>query len=211
MRSFDEAARTWDDDPQKAQRARRVADAISATIPALSGMDVLEYGSGTGLLGLALLRNVRSITLADSSREMTAVARQKIAALGATNATAIQLDLASGPAPETRFDVLCTLLTLHHIADTGAILRRFHDLLRPGGTLCISDLDAEDGSFHGAGFEGHNGFERERLAGELSASGFPEPRFSTVFEILKNTPAGIRSFPAFLAVARRGQTAALKR
>jgi 2-polyprenyl-3-methyl-5-hydroxy-6-metoxy-1,4-benzoquinol methylase len=203
MSEFDAKARTWDDDPQKVMRARRVADLVAARVPGLQAMDVLEYGSGTGLLGLALHGRVGSLTLADASREMTAVAREKIAALAAAHVVALQLDLSSGALPPARYDLVCTLLTLHHIRDTDGILRSFHDLLRPGGHVCISDLDAEDGSFHGQGFDGHPGFRRDALAARLAAAGFGDVRLETAFEIEKAGAAGARRYPAFLAVARR--------
>lgn len=204
MTDFDAKARTWDDDPQKLERARRVAELIAKRVPELSRMDVFEYGSGTGLLGLALRCRVGSLTLADSSSEMTAVAREKLAVLGASpRVTAVQLDLSAGTLPEARYDLVCTLLTLHHIRDTDAILRSFHTLVRPGGCLCVSDLDEEDGSFHGPGFDGHNGFSRDALAARLEAAGFLHVRCETAFEIEKQGAAGTRRYPVFLAIAQR--------
>lgn len=201
---FDSKARSWDVDPAKRERARRVAEEIRSAVPDLSRRAVLEYGAGTGLLGLELQPHVARITLADSSREMLAVAEEKIAAAGARNATATFLDLAEGPAPaEARFELVCTLLTLHHIPDTDAILRAFHGLLTPGGVLCVSDLDAEDGSFHGAGFSGHHGFDRKDLAARLERAGFRGVRFSTVQEVRKESGGATRSYPLFLAIADR--------
>jgi 2-polyprenyl-3-methyl-5-hydroxy-6-metoxy-1,4-benzoquinol methylase len=203
MSDFDAKARTWDDDPQKVERARRVAEAIAARVPGLSRMTVLEYGSGTGLLGLALQPRVAALTLADSSREMTAVAREKIAASGARNVTAVLLDLTADAAPGERYDLVCTLLTLHHIADVGAVLRRFHELLVPGGVVCVSDLEEEDGSFHPPGAAAHRGFHPGALARQLEAAGFRDVRTERVTQIEKQTAGGLRSFPVFLAVARR--------
>lgn len=198
---FDARARTWDDDAAKRDRARAVAEAIARRVPALSGKTVLEYGAGTGLLGLVLQPLVREVTLADSSREMLAVAEEKIAARGVRNARTLFLDLAAQAAPPSRFDVVCTLMTLHHIADTDAILRAFRELLPAGGTLCAADLDREDGSFHGAGFTGHHGFDRDVLQERLERAGFEDVRFETVSEVKKETAAGSRVYPIFLAVA----------
>lgn len=200
---FDARARTWDADGSKWERARAVAKAIAAEVPGLSRMSVLEYGCGTGLLGFALQPHAAHVTLADSSREMLAVVEEKIAAAGARNATATFLDLTAGPPPEDRYDLVCTLLTLHHLPDTDGILRAFHALLSPGGLLCVSDLDLEDGSFHGKGFTGHHGFERADLAARMERAGFRDARFSTVAEIQKETEAGARKFPLFLAIATR--------
>ncbi|GEJ57138.1 class I SAM-dependent methyltransferase [Anaeromyxobacter diazotrophicus] len=203
MSEFDAKARTWDDDPQKAERARCVADAIAARVPDLARRRALEYGSGTGLLGFALRGRVAALTLADSSSEMTRVAREKIAALGARDVTAVQLDLTTGPAPGEVYDLVCTLLTLHHVPDVPALLRRFHALVAPAGYVCVADLDEEDGSFHGAGFEGHRGFRREVMASWLAEAGFSAIELQGVFEIERPGPGGIRRYPVFLAVGRR--------
>jgi 2-polyprenyl-3-methyl-5-hydroxy-6-metoxy-1,4-benzoquinol methylase len=201
---FDARARTWDDDPAKRERARQVADAIRARVPALERRSVLEYGAGTGLLGLALQPLVSHVTLADASREMLAVADEKISAAGIRNATTLRLDLTAAPPPELRFDVVCALMTLHHIPDTDRVLRAFHGLLPGGGFLCVADLDREDGSFHGAGFSGHDGFDRADLRARLERSGFRDVAFETVFEVRRDTAAGSRVFPVFLATAVRG-------
>lgn len=203
MNEFDAKAGTWDTDPAKVERARRVAEAIAREVSLRPWMSVLEYGCGTGLLGLALHHHVQHVTLADSSREMLAVVRKKIAALGVNNATPIELDLLKGPRLDARFDVVCTLMTLHHIVDTDAILRRFHELSSDGGSLCISDLDREDGSFHGHGFHGHNGFDRDDLAARLVQAGFRNARFTTVGEIAKQAGGVTRRFPIFLTVCEK--------
>ena len=204
VEDFDAKAKTWDDDPTKAERAMRVAEAIAAEVPSLSQARVLEYGSGTGLLGFALGPRAAHATLADTSQEMLAVAREKIRASRATHMSAVQLDLTSGELPDTRFDLICTLMTLHHIPDVDAILRRFFALTSSGGTLCLCDLDREDGSFHGPGFKGHEGFDRAELAAKISRAGFEPARFSTPYEIVKQTPSGTQKYPLFLAVARKG-------
>jgi 2-polyprenyl-3-methyl-5-hydroxy-6-metoxy-1,4-benzoquinol methylase len=200
---FDAAARTWDDDPTKARRARRVAEAIVGRGLPLGGMTVLEYGCGTGLLGFALAPHVAHVTLADTSPGMLAVVRDKIAASGARNVEARHVDLVKGHTLYARYDLVCTLMTLHHITDTDEILRNVHDVLAAGGRVCISDLDKEDGAFHGVGFTGHNGFDREDLARRLRQAGFVNPEFTTIDEITKHTDRGLRTFPLFLAVARK--------
>jgi ubiquinone/menaquinone biosynthesis C-methylase UbiE len=203
MSEFDLQAPTWDADAAKVERARRVAEAILAELGPGPVARVLEYGCGTGLLGFALQPNLGHITLADTSPGMLAVLREKIAAAGVANMTPLELDLTTEPGPDTPFDLVCTLMTLHHIADLDGILGRFRELLAPGGRLCIADLDREDGSFHGAGAEVHPGFDREDLAGRLVRAGFRAIRFRTPFVIRKTTEAGLRDYPVFLATAER--------
>ncbi len=203
MNEFDEKARTWDMDPAKVDRAQRVAEAIRGQVGSLAEREVLEYGCGTGLLGLALQADVAHLTLADTSRGMLEVLEEKILASGARNVTSLALDLSEGPLPEIRFDLICTLMTLHHIPDTVAILARFHALLRNRGALCIADLDLEDGSFHGPDFDGHKGFDREALAEKMREAGFQNIRFTTPCVVNRLTPAGVREFPVFLMVGEK--------
>ena len=65
-------------------------------------------------------------------------------------------------------------MVLHHVGDIDTIIKKFHDLLNPGGYLAIADLYSEDGSFHGEGFHGHRGFDPVSLAALLQKQGLPE-------------------------------------
>jgi 2-polyprenyl-3-methyl-5-hydroxy-6-metoxy-1,4-benzoquinol methylase len=109
----------------------------------------------------------------------------------------------SGTQIGERYDLVCTMLTLHHVKDVPALLRKFHALVTPSGHVCVADLDEEDGSFHGEGFEGHHGFRRDLMASWLTEAGFQDLHLRTVFEIEKQGRAGNRRYPVFLAIARR--------
>ena len=200
---FDEKAQEWDNDPVKLERAAAVAAAIRNRVRLSPDLSALEYGCGTGLLSFALSRELGPITLADSSAGMLAVLREKIAASGADHLRPMRLDLTVDPLPAERYDLIYTLMTLHHVSDVDRILRDFHALLRPDGALCIADLDREDGSFHGAGFDGHHGFEREALRDQLAQAEFGEIQFDTCYMMRKSQGEGAREYPVFLAVARK--------
>ncbi len=200
---FDAKAQEWDNDPVKLERAAAVAAAIRNQVRLSPDLSALEYGCGTGLLSFALSRELGAITLADSSAGMLAVLREKIAASGADHLRPMRLDLTVDPLPAERYDLIYTLMTLHHVSDVDRILRDFHALLRPDGALCIADLDREDGSFHGVGFDGHHGFEREALRDQLARAGFGEIQFDTCYMMRKSQGEGAREYPVFLAVARK--------
>jgi ubiquinone/menaquinone biosynthesis C-methylase UbiE len=203
MASFDERAKDWDLDPAKVERARVVADAIRALGRLKPGMTALEYGCGTGLVSFALQPDFASITLADSSPGMLEVLAAKIHSAGVTNMRPMLVKDDFTPLPETRFDVLYSLLTLHHIPDTRAALAHFQLLLKPGGLLYLADLEKEDGSFHGpAVTDVHRGFEREALQELLQAAGFVDMHFSSVFEVVKTVDGQKKSFPIFLLAAQ---------
>src|SRR3569623_155260 len=179
---FDAKARQWDDNPVFQERGLKIAQAIRQAVALNKRMSALDYGCGTGLLSFPLKDELGSILMADSSGGMLEVVAGKIAAQGVTNMTP---------------------MTLHHVPDTDAILRIFHDLLNPGGTLCIADLDQEDGSFHGPEVDVHHGFDRADLGRRAAATGFADVRFQTVFSITKARETGTRDYPVFLMTARR--------
>jgi ubiquinone/menaquinone biosynthesis C-methylase UbiE len=201
MADFDSRAKGWDEVPGRVERAQAVAAAIRGQVALSSRMSTLEYGCGTGLLSFALQADLGSITLADSSAGMLEVVRQKIARGRITNMAPLHLDLAVDPVPPQRFDLIYSLMTLHHIPDTAGILGCFQTLLHPGGVLCIADLDKEDGSFHShePDFGGHNGFDHAELGLDLERAGFIHIRFGTCYTVIK----GERHYPLFLAVAEK--------
>jgi ubiquinone/menaquinone biosynthesis C-methylase UbiE len=203
MSDFDQKAKDWDIDPMKTDRARAVAHGIRAVLPPRPGLSALEYGCGTGLLSFALQPFPGFMTLADSSAGMLQVLAEKIKAAGVGNMLPLHLDLTIDPVPATRFTVLYTLMTLHHISDTERTLRQFHELLHPGGILCVADLDREDGTFHGPTFTGHKGFVRDELAEQTMAAGFDPPTFSTVFHMSRTTGETTKHYPLFLMTTIR--------
>ena len=52
---FDQAAATWDDNPMRIALMKAVGEAILREARPTKNMDVLDYGCGTGLVGLYLL------------------------------------------------------------------------------------------------------------------------------------------------------------
>jgi ubiquinone/menaquinone biosynthesis C-methylase UbiE len=204
MTNFDEQARDWDSDPKKVERARAVAYAIRNTVPLSKGMNALEYGCGTGLLSFALQQDLGEITLADTSQGMLDVLSEKIDNAGVTNMHPVLLDLSSDLLPAGRYDLAYSLMVLHHIDDVKKVLSRFRDLLVPGGTLLVADLDKEDGSFHTDGStDVHLGFDHDELQKMVEDAGFEKISFMTAYEIKKQIGNEEKTFPVFLMVAQK--------
>ena len=200
---FDNKARQWDENPLFRERGLKIADAVRRAVPLNKTMHALDYGCGTGLLSFPLKDALGAILLVDSSPGMLEVVNEKIAAQGAAHMSTLQLDLMADTPPAQTFDLIVTAMTLHHVPDTDRILHVFHDLLAPGGTLRIADLDREDGSFHGPEVDVHHGFDRTKLQRRAEQAGFVDVCFETVFSIAKAGTAGTRDYPVFLMRARR--------
>ena len=200
---FAARASTWDDSPVKIACARAVAEAMTAQLPPSALTNALEYGCGTGLLSFALRPGLDRVTLADNSRGMLAVLGEKIAAQRIDNMQPLLLDLAADPLPPQRYSAVYAQLTLHHVADVERLLHGFFALLETPGYVCIADLDSEDGSFHGEGFAGHCGFDRNVLQRQAERAGFRNVCFTTAYCIEKPESPGQTQFPIFLMVGEK--------
>jgi ubiquinone/menaquinone biosynthesis C-methylase UbiE len=95
-------------------------------------------------------------------------------------------------------------MVLHHIDDISSVLAKFYRMLTPGGYMAIADLYAEDGSFHGEGFTGHNGFDIDELSHWLSKIGFKNIESNRCFVVKKMTSENvIKEFPVFILIASK--------
>lgn len=200
---FDDRAATWDDDPEKVDRAARAADAVADAVDLDTTTRLLEYGAGTGLAAQALVGRVGQITLADPSEGMRAVMHRKVEEGTFPAGTRVwDLDLVTDEVPDDRFDVAVALLSLHHVGtpDLATVLDGLATLLQPGGRLCVIDLEEDaDGAFHEHldDFHGFHGFRHADLEGRLESAGFTDVSFSPCGTIDKDG----REYALFLAVA----------
>lgn len=204
---FDQAAATWDDKPARIALMKAVGDAILREVRPTPETSVLDYGCGTGLVGLFLLPHVGQVTGADSSSGMLEVLQQKITSGGLANMRTLRLDLERDPLPAARYDLIVSNMTLHHIADTGRILGAWYQLLNPQGALCVADLDTEPGLFHDPAVAHrvpHHGFNRGDLMALMTRIGFQRTNDVTAHSIRKPVNGGVeRDFPVFLITARK--------
>lgn len=202
---FDAAAKTWDENPARLKMAEAVVAAVAASVPVSPRMLAMDYGCGTGLVTLLLAPMVREIVGADSSPGMLQVLEQKIGAGQVSNARPLRLDLSSDPAPDSRFDLIVSNMTLHHVKEPPNLIRSLADLLRPGGYLCICDLDTEAGDFHQdlTGVH-HYGFDRARVVELFSQAGLREARGATAHTMSKPVAGGeVKDFSIFLVTGRK--------
>jgi ubiquinone/menaquinone biosynthesis C-methylase UbiE len=203
--NFDDKAKDWDKDPKKIERANLFAGEIANLLEDKKDLTGLEFGSGTGLVSFELTERFRSITLADSSVGMLDILKQKIER---ENLSAMKPFLVSGSnslRSLPSFDVIYTLLTLHHIRDIPDLFSELTGILNPGGYLFIGDLITEDGSFHSGDpeFDGHKGFEPEELMKMLKLIGFRKCTSKIFYIIERENNSIIRNYPLFFLSAQK--------
>ncbi|MFH1217295.1 MAG: class I SAM-dependent methyltransferase [Pseudomonadota bacterium] len=204
---FDKAAADWDKKTLRLQLAEKVIRAIGSNVPLNSTTEALEIGCGTGLVTISLCHDIKNIVATDTSTGMLDVLKEKISDMGVENIQPLLLDLNGDISSlgNSKFHLIYSSMTLHHIKDTANMLKTCSRLLHQGGSIAFADLAQEDGSFHGdmAGVE-HLGFDPQELCKLAKQSGFSRTTVSEVHVINKEDAQGnLRSYPVFLLTAQK--------
>ena len=120
------------------------------------------------------------------------------------NLKALNFNLETREYNDGKFDLIFTQMVLHHVFDVEKIIGVFNTLLNQGGFLAIADLYEEDGSFHGEGFSGHNGFNMNSLSDILRKNSFSDISHKTCFVIDRKLSETVsKQFDVFLMTARK--------
>ncbi|MCC5801177.1 class I SAM-dependent methyltransferase [Rossellomorea vietnamensis] len=164
---FEEMAKRYDTE-ERMELAKVVVKEVKKELQDSQSKSLIDYGSGTGLVGLELTDMVESVLLIDSSEQMLEVAKAKITQKEITNADVLHSDFTQGT-PDVKADIVLMSLVLLHIPDTRKILQEMFMILHDGGKLIIVDFDKNEEISHP---KVHNGFAHEELKETLSDVGF---------------------------------------
>jgi len=196
---FDKKASEWDQQRYRIDRADAVARGIRQAISVSDVQSVLDFGCGTGLLGFEFLNEFTSVTFADTSIGMLEQVGKKLAEGNVANCKLLNLEMDK---IDSQYDLIVSLMSLHHIEDYLAQIRTLSSSLLGGGFLCLCDLDKEDGSFHTEEVVPHHGFDRAGIEKAMQENGLEVVSSTTPF-VNKKVLNGIEKlFPAFLIVGR---------
>lgn len=169
---FTRKAKEWDSNPERV----RVADEFAAEVEKIADLnsqsEVLDFGCGTGLVGLRFSPQVKKLYMLDTSEAMLGMLQSKLAGGDFGNVEVVSVSLQDAKIPEDRLDAIFTSMAMHHVEDMPEVLASMKLILKKGGKLIIGELLPEDGSFHGENYVPYKGFEPEGLAGMLKEAGF---------------------------------------
>jgi len=132
MNEFDLKAAEWDKQQMHRERAEAVAAEIVRQIPLDETMTAMEFGAGTGLLSFMLKDRLKEITLIDNSEGMVKVLNEKLVSAKADSLKAVKADIEHEDPQLGTFDLIYTLMVLHHVGDVETVVKKFHDMLNPG-------------------------------------------------------------------------------
>lgn len=187
MNSFDNVAKTWDKEKKTLKRIEYVSKQIRSLCRKKG--KALDFGAGTGILGMELEDLFSTVSFFDTSKMMVEEIKNKI---GENNKFSILTEV------EGSFDVIFNSMVMHHIDNHKEISNIFYKVLENEGELFIHDLEPEDGSFHnGSDYDGHYGINKENFRKLLLESGFSSVEFYKSFDVEKNNTV----YPTFMIKA----------
>jgi cytosine/adenosine deaminase-related metal-dependent hydrolase/ubiquinone/menaquinone biosynthesis C-methylase UbiE len=199
---FDAWAAVYDTQPNPLLSLEQ--SVLPALLPDIQGLDVLDAGCGTGRwLSLFEPLRPRTLTGVDVSSEMLAVARSKLSRT---------CDLKTGacealPVEDESADVLLVSFVLSYVGDLEAFAAEADRVLRPGGTLLVSDMHPQTEA--ALGWKRTFPTAHEKIL--LPSHGWPLPRIIRAFEE-RGCRLAERSEPPFgeaerAVFAKQGKTA----
>lgn len=171
---FEQMAKRYDTE-ERIELAKVVSTEVRKKLEDAKTKTLIDYGSGTGLVGLEIADLVESVLLIDASEQMTAVAKSKIEQQELTNVSAVHADFTK-EAPTVKADIVMMSLVLLHIPNTKEILQQIYTMLNDEGTLLIVDFDKNEAISHPLV---HNGFSHDALKALLKEVGFQSSTIET--------------------------------
>ena len=206
---FAKKAKMWDANPQVMALADLFSAELDKIVPDHSGLAILEFGCGTGLVGLRYAEKAASLDMVDTSPAMLDVLRDK-EEVQASHVTVHERTLSKlfgqAVAPESA-DWIISNMALHHVKDIPTLIGELYRLIKPGGHVTIGELETEPGTFHAPEIVPHNGFEPHELARLFENGGFTQINTHNFLTMPKEDNDGVsRTYSAFILDATRSST-----
>ncbi len=174
---FDAIASAYDT-PERIKIAKIIISEIRGCITDAQDKTAIDFGCGTGLIGLDLLDDFQSVLFIDASLKMVQVVKEKIEQSQIANAAALCYNLEESPPGDMKADYIILGQVLLHIRDIEPFLEKLSAMLNIGGHLIIVDFNKNDAV---VSQEIHNGFEQGELGALLIQMGFHSIKSRTFY------------------------------
>ncbi|WP_320006118.1 class I SAM-dependent methyltransferase [Maridesulfovibrio sp.] len=165
-------AKEWDSNPERLRIIDEFAAEVEKEVDFSKDSEVLDFGCGTGLVGLRFGKKVKTLYALDTSEAMLGMLQAKLENEDYGNVRVLSVSMHESGIPENSLDAIFTSMAMHHVADLPDVLQQMVRLLKSGGKLIVGELLPEDGSFHGDNVVPYNGFEPDELAAMVTKAGF---------------------------------------
>jgi ubiquinone/menaquinone biosynthesis C-methylase UbiE len=135
---FERVATDWDT-MRLAYYDERVIEKMADVTSIGKGSVIADVGTGTGFVAAGLAPRVKRVIGIDNASAMLRVARENLDSLSVSNAELLVGDLAGLPLADNSVDAAFANMFLHHAVDPAAMLKEMARIVRPGGTIVITD------------------------------------------------------------------------
>lgn len=140
---------------------------------------LLDFGAGTGNLGISLAGKFESVDLLEPAEAMQTVIATKLESQKLSNCRILNINLEENSHLDHQYDMIVLAQVLLHIPDYLAVIDKLSANLKPQGKLLIFDYYLNPSVTHP---QVHNGFEIENLSDELRLKGFKAVTHRQIYE-----------------------------
>jgi predicted TPR repeat methyltransferase len=169
---WDDYADDWDENEGVIIYARHTFETLMAEID-ISGLDIFDFGCGTGNLAVKMARDANHIVAIDSSAKMVSILKNK----NIKNITAKHLELSKGDISD-KFDLITASSVFAFVGNFPETLKLLKGMLKPGGALVQWDWLAVEG-------KDDFGFSPKYLKSIYNEVGFDEVNITQPFSLKK--------------------------
>ena len=166
------------DTPERIHIAKVSADAIREHVVDATSKNAIDFGCGTGLVGMDLLNDFHSVLFLDTSQNMINQIRQKISDLDIQNVDTLCFDFEQEALSDLHVDYIFMAQVLLHIHDVEFVLSRLFDVLNEDGHLLIVDFDKNEKVVSDIV---HNGFDQVKLTDMMTKIGYRNIQSKTFY------------------------------
>jgi len=166
------------DTPERIQIAKVSSDAIREYLVDAKSKKAVDFGCGTGLVGMNLLNEFNSMLFLDTSPSMINQIKHKISDFNIRNADTLCFDFEEETLSDLRADYIFMAQVLLHINDVEFVLSRLFDVLNDGGHLLIVDFNKNENIVSDIV---HNGFHQDELSRVMSKMGYKNIQSETFY------------------------------
>lgn len=202
MDKFDIASKTWDQNERRNKMNEFIVKYLKEKVN-LENKIILDYGCGTGNLGINLIEKSDKVIFVDKSQGMLDVLSEKLINIDKNRYELIKINEISEFESIENFDILVSSLVFHHIKNINLAVENIYKRLNNSGKIIIIDLITEDGTFHKENFDGHKGFSKDYMKNILVKFGFINVKVDDIYIMEKSIGNLIKKFPIFIAIGEK--------
>lgn len=189
---WDEYANKWDLDPAVIEYANKAFKELLEVIN-IDGLDVFDFGCGTGNLTMLISAKAKEVVALDGSTEMIRILAKKDIVNVSTISSFLTKDIAENhPHFRDKFDVIVASSVCGFLADYEMILGLLKSLLKKNGRFVQWDWLSQDDS-------SETGMSKSRVLQALETNEFIDIQITEPFEMVSSKG----SMKVIMAVAKK--------